>query len=199
MADILRFDPLGPPTNPNWRRFPRFEEVGAQIDAQANRIFDTRASLTVAAMLYARVEQKLPAEDHGLLRDLYEAITLHHERYEHAAYLVGLRPAPAGSRASRRCSTTTELAGRPETRLDVGRPAILLERAPDLLRARQRRLPLRDVLAAVELVVEEKDQRRLGCAGNERRARPTTVGMPEPPQDSRFRVRRCHHDKSVIG
>ena len=33
MADILRFDPLGPPSNPNWRRFPRFEEVGAQIDA----------------------------------------------------------------------------------------------------------------------------------------------------------------------
>jgi hypothetical protein len=91
MADILRFDPLGPPSNPNWRRFPRFEEVGAQIDAQANQIFDTRASLDRGSMLYARVEQKLQAEDHALLRDLYEAITLHHERYEHAAYLVGLR------------------------------------------------------------------------------------------------------------
>ena len=69
MADILRFDPLGPPGNPNWRRFPRFEEVGAQIDAQANRIFDTRASLDRGSMLYARVEQKLRAEDHALLRD----------------------------------------------------------------------------------------------------------------------------------
>jgi hypothetical protein len=90
MADILRFDPLGPPTNPNWRRFPRFEEVGAQIDAQANRIFDTGASLDRGSTLYARVEQKLRPEDHALLRELYEAITQHHERYEHAAYLVGL-------------------------------------------------------------------------------------------------------------
>ena len=90
MADILRFDPLGPPSNPNWRRFPRFEEVGAQIDAQANRIFDTGASLDRGSTLYARVEQKLRPEDHALLRELYEAITQHHERYEHAAYVVGL-------------------------------------------------------------------------------------------------------------
>jgi hypothetical protein len=91
MADIIRFDPLGPPGNPNWRRFPRFDEVGAQIDAQASKIFDTGASLSRGSELYARVEQKLPPGDRGLLRELYEAITRHHERYEHAAYLVGLR------------------------------------------------------------------------------------------------------------
>jgi hypothetical protein len=91
MGDIIRFDPLGPPGNPNWRRFPRFDEVGAQIDAQAGKIFDTRASLSRGSDLYARVEQKLSPSDRGLLRDLYEAITRHHERFEHAAYLVGLQ------------------------------------------------------------------------------------------------------------
>jgi hypothetical protein len=91
MADIIRFEPLGPPGNPSWRRFPRFDEVGAQIDAQASQIFDTKASLNRGSELYARVEQRLRPDERGLLRELYEAITLHHERYEHAAYLVGLQ------------------------------------------------------------------------------------------------------------
>jgi hypothetical protein len=91
MADILRFEPLGQPGNPSWQRFPRFDEVGAQIDAQAGRIFDTAASLARGSELYARVEQRLRNEDRALLRELYEAITRHYERYEHAAYLVGLQ------------------------------------------------------------------------------------------------------------
>jgi hypothetical protein len=91
MADIIRFDPLGPPGNTNWRRFPRFDEVGAQIDAQASRIFDTQVSLDRGSELYARVEQGLRSADRGLLRELYEAITNHYEHYEHAAYLVGLQ------------------------------------------------------------------------------------------------------------
>ena len=41
--------------------------------------------------LYARVEQRLRPDDHPLLRELFEAITRHHERFEHAAYLVGLQ------------------------------------------------------------------------------------------------------------
>jgi hypothetical protein len=91
MADILRFVPARPAGNPNWRRFPRFDEVGAQIDAQASRIFDTQASLARGGELYARVEQRLAPDDRELLRELYQAITRHHERYEHAAYLVGLQ------------------------------------------------------------------------------------------------------------
>jgi hypothetical protein len=91
MAEIIRFEPAGPSENPDWRRFPRFEEVGAQIDLQAGRIFDTDASLGRLTELYARVEQRLGPEDRPLLRELYEAAARHHERYEHAAYLVGLR------------------------------------------------------------------------------------------------------------
>ncbi len=91
MADIIRFEPLGPPGNADWRRFPRFDEVGAQIDVQASKIFDTEASLARLSELYARAEQRLRPDDRPLLRELYEAATRHHERYEHAAYLVGLR------------------------------------------------------------------------------------------------------------
>lgn len=93
VADIIRFkrsDPIRPSGHSSWRRFPRFEEVGAQIDAQAGRIFDAHLSLERQRALYARVEQRLRPEDRDLLRELYEAITGHHERYEHAAYLVGL-------------------------------------------------------------------------------------------------------------
>lgn len=91
MADIIRFEPLGSPGNPGWRRFPRFDEVGAQIDAQAGRIFDTRASLAKGSELYTRIEQRIPPDDRPLLREFFEAITRHYERYEHAAYLVGLQ------------------------------------------------------------------------------------------------------------
>lgn len=93
MAEIIRFtraDPIQPSGHSSWRRFPRFEEVGAQIDAQAGKIFDSGVSLDRQRDLYARVEQRLRPEDRDLLRELYEAITGHHERYEHAAYLVGL-------------------------------------------------------------------------------------------------------------
>jgi hypothetical protein len=91
MADIIRFEPSGPSGNAEWRRFPRFDEVGAQIDVQAGRIFDTESSLARLRDLYARAEQRLRPDDRPLLRELYEAVTRHHERYEHAAYLVGLR------------------------------------------------------------------------------------------------------------
>ena len=91
MADIIRFEPLGPAGNSDWRRFPRFDEVGGQIDLQAGRIFDTETSLARLSELYARAEQRLRPEDRPLLRELYEAVTRHYERYEHAAYLVGLR------------------------------------------------------------------------------------------------------------
>ena len=47
--------------------------------------------MTLCGSTKPSVEQKLPPSDRGLLRDLYEAITKHSERYEHAAYLVGLQ------------------------------------------------------------------------------------------------------------
>jgi hypothetical protein len=88
---IIRFEPGRQPSDVPWGRFPRFEEVGAQIDAQAAKLFDSAASLERGSELYARLEARLGPQDRPLLRELYEAISSHHERFEHAAYLVGLR------------------------------------------------------------------------------------------------------------
>lgn len=89
MARIIRFDPSL--RTADGGRFPRFDEVGAQVDAQANRIFDAETSISGCRELYARVEARLTPDDRPLLRELYEAIVAHQEHYEHAAYLVGLR------------------------------------------------------------------------------------------------------------
>lgn len=91
MARVIRFDPNRQPADVPWGRFPRFEEVGSQIDAQAARLFDSAASLARGSELYARLEARLPQHDRPLLRELYEAVSSHHEHYERAAYLVGLR------------------------------------------------------------------------------------------------------------
>jgi hypothetical protein len=94
MADVIRFTrstPSQPVANARWRRFPRFDEVGQQIDVQAKKLLDVAGSQARYTELYARVEQKLRDDDRPLLRELFEAITRHHERFEHAAYLVGLQ------------------------------------------------------------------------------------------------------------
>jgi hypothetical protein len=91
VARVIRFDPTRQAANVQWGRHPRFDEVGAQIDAQASRLFDSARSLAHSSELYARLESRLPAEDRPLLRELYEALTSHLEKYEHAAYLIGLR------------------------------------------------------------------------------------------------------------
>ena len=92
MARVIRFDPSLRP-DAAWGRYPRFEEVGAQVDAHAARLFDSARSLEKNRELYARVEARLAPDDRALLRDLYQAISSHHEHFEHAAYLVGLRAA----------------------------------------------------------------------------------------------------------
>jgi len=94
MADVIRFArsvPVQPAGNSNWRRFPRFDEVGQQIDVQANKLLDVAGSQARYTELYSRVEQRLRSDDRPLLRELFEAITRHHERFEHAAFLVGLQ------------------------------------------------------------------------------------------------------------
>lgn len=93
MADVIRFtrsEPTQPAANTQWKRFPRFDEVGAQIDLQARKLLDVAVSQARYTELYTRVEQRLRADDRPLLRELFEAISRHHERFEHAAYLVGL-------------------------------------------------------------------------------------------------------------
>jgi hypothetical protein len=93
VARVIQFDPKFNTGDHNWERFPRFEEVDGHVDAQAHKLFDAEASLARNRELYARVESRLAADDRPLLRDLYAAITAHQEKFERAAYLVGLRAA----------------------------------------------------------------------------------------------------------
>jgi len=91
LARVIRFSRNIQGTQVPGGRYPRFDEVGAQIDAQANQLFDSGTSLARNRELYARVELRLAADDRPLLRQLYEAILAHQEHFERAAYLIGLR------------------------------------------------------------------------------------------------------------
>ena len=93
MARVIQFDPRFHGGDKAWERFPRFEEVDGHVDAEAAKLFDSEASLARNRGLYARLEARLGPDDRPLLRDLYAAITAHQEKFERAAYLVGLRAA----------------------------------------------------------------------------------------------------------
>ena len=93
MARVIQFDPTLHGGDNAWERFPRFEEIDGHVDAQASKLFDSEASLARNRDLYARLEARLAPDDRPLLRDLYAAITAHQEKFERAAYLVGLRAA----------------------------------------------------------------------------------------------------------
>jgi hypothetical protein len=90
---VIQFDPRFHGGDQSWERFPRFDEVDGHVDAQAAKLFDAEASLARNRELFARVEAHLAPDDRPLLRELYEAITAHQEKFERAAYLVGLRAA----------------------------------------------------------------------------------------------------------
>jgi hypothetical protein len=93
VARVIQFDPKFNTGDAGWERFPRFDEIDGHVDAQANKLFDAEASLARNRELYARVESRLGPDDRPLLRELYAAITAHQEKFERAAYLVGLRAA----------------------------------------------------------------------------------------------------------
>jgi len=93
VARVIQFDPKFHGGDPAMERYPRFEEVDGHVDAQATKLFDSEASLARNRELYARLEARLGVEDRPLLRELYTAITAHFEKFERAAYLVGLRAA----------------------------------------------------------------------------------------------------------
>jgi len=90
---VIQFDPRFHGGDQSWERFPRFDEVDGHVDAQAAKLFDAEASLARNRELFARVEARLAPDDRPLVRELYEAITSHQEKFERAAYLVGLRAA----------------------------------------------------------------------------------------------------------
>jgi hypothetical protein len=71
-------------------RYPRFVEVTAHISHIADELFGADASLKDGATLYGQLEERVPPEHRELLAKFYEATIAHEEKFEHAAYLVGL-------------------------------------------------------------------------------------------------------------
>jgi hypothetical protein len=71
-------------------RYPRFVEVTAHISHVADQLFGAEASLGEGAKLYGELEDRIAPEHRELLARFYEATIAHEEKFEHAAYLVGL-------------------------------------------------------------------------------------------------------------
>lgn len=71
-------------------RYPRFVEVTAHITHMAEELMDAKGSLAEGALLYGQLEERLAPETRELLAKFYEATIAHEEKFEHAAYLVGL-------------------------------------------------------------------------------------------------------------
>ena len=166
MADVIRFArsvPVQPAGNSNWRRFPRFDEVGQQIDVQANKLLDVAGSQARYTELYSKVEQRLRSDDRPLLRELVRG----HYAAPRAFRACGLpgwicRPATARSPGCHPCSTTTG-----PTTTGLGGP----DAQPSTVQPWSSRScrtsfrpgdglgPFAEVLASVEPIVHEEDQR----------------------------------------
>ena len=194
MADVIRFArsaPVQPAGNSNWRRFPRFEEVGQQIDVQANKLLDVAGSQARYTDLYSRSSSgcvQTTARSSATCSRPSPVITS--VSSTRPIWLV-CRPATAPSQACRRGSTTigpmTTAPGGPEgSHFDV--PALFEQFLANGIRTGHRLCPFCEVLAPVQTVVQEEHQRALRRAGYEGRARPVAFGMAKAPQDGRFRV-----------
>lgn len=71
-------------------RYPRFTEVTAHISHLADQNFEATSSLQEGKAIYHELEQRLAPADREQLKKFYDVIVKHEEKYEHAAYLVGL-------------------------------------------------------------------------------------------------------------
>jgi hypothetical protein len=89
MGRVLQFTRPHNSSTPQ-ARYPRFAEVAAHVAQIADDVFGSEASLQEGRQLYRDVEKRLALEDRELLAKLYKAALAHEEKFEHAAYLVGL-------------------------------------------------------------------------------------------------------------
>jgi hypothetical protein len=77
-------------------RYPRLSEVAAHIDVIANELFDAKNTLNEGRELFAQLKDMISPEALGVLNRFYETLLAHEEKFEHAAYLVGLQAATGG-------------------------------------------------------------------------------------------------------
>jgi hypothetical protein len=117
MARIVPFVSVAPRDRQEDSRFPRFREVAAHIDVIANELFDAKSTLNEGRELFAHLKGMISSEALGVLNRFYETLLIHEEKFEHAAYLVGLQAAtgrvklPAALLSERRIDTLLEPPG----------------------------------------------------------------------------------------
>jgi hypothetical protein len=91
MARIVAFEPRT--RREGDTRYPRFEEVAAHIDRVAGELFDATRTLMEGRRLHAELRGMISSEALELLNRFYETFVTHEEKFEHAAYVVGLQAA----------------------------------------------------------------------------------------------------------
>jgi hypothetical protein len=93
MARIVPFQSGVRPGRDGDTRYPRFAEVAAQIDVVANELFDATRTLMEGKRLFAELQGMISPQALEVLIRFYDTLVTHEEKYEHAAYLVGLQGA----------------------------------------------------------------------------------------------------------
>jgi hypothetical protein len=71
-------------------RYPRFTEVTAYITRLADELFAAPTSLEAGIQIYRDLQGRLAPVDRERLATIYDAIVAHEEKFEQAAYIVGL-------------------------------------------------------------------------------------------------------------
>jgi hypothetical protein len=66
---------------------------GAHIDVVASELFDARTTLQEGKQLFSELQGMISSEALAVLNRFYETLVKHEEKFEHAAYLVGLQAA----------------------------------------------------------------------------------------------------------
>jgi hypothetical protein len=89
MGRVLRFTRPHNASTPQ-ARYPRFTEVTAHISHLADQNFEATSTLQQGRAIYRELEQRLAPADREQLKQFYDMILRHEEKFEHAAYLVGL-------------------------------------------------------------------------------------------------------------
>ena len=202
MADILRFEPLGPPENP---------ELAAVSPLRRGRCPDRRAGganlrhSDVAGSRQRAVRPRRTAPPQRRSRACCASSTKRLRAITSATNTPPIssvsRPGRASSRGCRRSSTTTARRtsrSAPSAQPSFGAPAGLHQGGTHFVGASQRQRPLLKILAAFEPIVHENHQRGLGHSRDDRRPGLIPVGITQPPQNRRFRIRHAAAHNSVI-
>ena len=93
MARVIQFEPNHAPPMPGSRRYPRFDEVQAEIDTTAVTRLGATAALGEACRLLQRLRDVPSPEVRELVNRLDDVLLTVRKQHEHAAYLVGLKAA----------------------------------------------------------------------------------------------------------